>query len=171
MKRLFTICFPLPALALAVGLSGSVIASPSVGQAAPALKVALLDGQPFDLSALRGKVVIVNFWATWCPPCSAEMPQLDTFYKQYHLQGVEMIALSSEHSHARRDVRKTMEKYTFPAAMLCDAKANGFGDPDDLPDTYVIDTNGVIQAKFLAGKPQVTVKSLTDAVIPLLPQK
>ncbi|MBV9849312.1 MAG: TlpA family protein disulfide reductase [Armatimonadetes bacterium] len=130
-----------------------------------------LSGQPFDLSALRGKVVIVNFWATWCPPCRREMPELDKFYREHHDQGVEMIAVSDERSRARGDVRKVMQRFTFPAAMIGDAKVNGFGEPDALPITYVIDAQGVIRAKFLGGKPQVTEKSLSDAVIPLLPAK
>ena len=145
------------------------LASPTVGQPAPALRVTDLNGQPFDLSALRGKVVVVNFWATWCPPCRAEMPALNAVYRQYHDKGVEVIALSAERSRARSDVRKAMQKFVFPAAMLCDAKANGFGDPDGLPDTYVIDAQGVLRAKFLIGKPQITEKSLSDALIPLLP--
>jgi len=82
-----------------------------------------------------------------------------------------MIAVSDERSRARGDVRKVMQRFTFPAAMIGDAKVNGFGEPDALPITYVIDAQGVIRAKFLGGKPQVTEKSLSDAVIPLLPAK
>ena len=96
------------------------------------------------------------------------MPEINKVYQKYHDQGVEMIALSAERSHARHDVRKVMQQFAFPAAMLCDAKANGFGDPESLPDTYVIDSNGILRAKFLAGKPPVTEKSLADAVLRLL---
>ena len=167
--------FPLPALPVAVllatGLSRAVSASPSVGHPAPALRGVDLSGRPFDLSALRGKVVIVNFWATWCPPCRREMPELDKFYRGHHDQGVEMIALSDERSRARSDVRKAMQRFAFPAAMIGDAKVNGFGEPDSLPSTYVIDAQGVIRTRFLGGKPEVTEKSLSDAVIPLLPTK
>ena len=62
--------------------------------AAPALVATALDGQTFDLAKLRGKVVLVNFWATWCAPCRKEMPTLDAFYRRYRAQGFEMIGVS-----------------------------------------------------------------------------
>ncbi|TLY80884.1 MAG: TlpA family protein disulfide reductase [Gammaproteobacteria bacterium] len=75
--------------------------APEVGDPAPALLVPELDGHGFDLSALRGKVVIVNFWATWCAPCRAEMPVLDAFYRRYHAQGLELLGLSIDDAHDR----------------------------------------------------------------------
>ena len=104
-------------------------ASATVGNSAPALDVPELDGQTFDLSAQRGKVVIVNFWATWCPPCREEMPALDAFYRRYHGQGLEMIGVSTDRPHDRSDVTKVMQSYSYPAAMLDDAKINDFGTP------------------------------------------
>jgi peroxiredoxin len=157
------------ALLMLVGSSPGVRAATVVGQPAPALAVAAFDGQPFDLGALRGKVVVVNYWATWCPPCREEMPALDAFYRQYHARGVEMIGLSADRPRDRDAARKMMQSYGYPAAMMRDAKPNGFGAPESLPVTYVIDAEGVVRAKLEPDQTIVTEKSLADLVLPLLP--
>src|ERR1039457_704580 len=94
-------------------VAASALACAMVGKAAPALEVHEMDGQAFDLSAQHGEVVIVNFWATWCPPCREEMPALDTFYRRYHGQGLEMIGLSTDRSHDRADVLKVMQSFSY----------------------------------------------------------
>jgi thiol-disulfide isomerase/thioredoxin len=146
-------------------------ASATVGNAAPALVVPELDGQAFDLSALHGKVVVVNFWATWCPPCREEMPVLDAFYRRYHGQGLEMIGLSTDRPHDRSDVIKVMQSFSYPAAVLDDAKVNDFGPPNVLPVTFVVDRSGVIRVKLTPDQTPVTEKSLSDAVLLLLAEK
>lgn len=152
-------------------VAAMAFASATVGKAAPALAVPELDGQAFDLSAQHGRVVVVNFWATWCPPCREEMPALDAFYRRYHGQGLEMIGLSTDRPHDRSDVTKVMQSFSYPAAMLDDAKVNDFGPPDVLPVTFVVDRSGVIRAKLTPDQTPVTEKSLSDAVLPLLTEK
>ena len=136
-----------------------------VGQTAPALVIKLLDGQSFDLSAVRGKIIIVNFWATWCPPCREELPVLDAFYHQHREQGVEVLGLSADRSRDRAEVLKAAQLFSYPAAMLSDAATNGFGNPHALPSTVIIDGGGVVRAKL---NQPVTGKDLDDAVLPLL---
>src|SRR5208337_2327447 len=133
----------LLAIAFAATVACSAYAAVDTGQTAPALVVQELNGQTFDLAALRGKVVVINFWATWCPPCREEMPALDAFYRRYHGQGLEMIGLSTDRPHDRSDVSKVMHSYSYPAAMLDDAKVNDFGPPNVLPVTFVVDRKGV----------------------------
>jgi len=154
-----------------IGLGGAARAAAHVGEPAPALVVAELDGQQFDLAAERGKIVIVNFWATWCPPCRAEMPALDAFYRRYHARGLELIGLSTDRPRDRSDVGKAMKSFSYPAAMLDDAKDNDFGTPSGLPVTFVIDRDGVVRARLTPDETPVTEKSLTDIVLPLLPEK
>jgi cytochrome c biogenesis protein CcmG, thiol:disulfide interchange protein DsbE len=143
-------------------------AAPTVGQPSPALVADTLDGRTFDLDALRGKVVIVNFWATWCPPCREEMPALDAFYQRYRNKGVELIGMSADSPHDSDEVRKVMHAFAYPAAMLVKARSNGFGTPRMLPLTYVIDTKGLVRAALRPDKVQITEKNLADIVLPLL---
>src|SRR5580704_17172136 len=123
MRAALQITAILPAI-LALIPAPCVFAAVDIGQPAPALVAQELDGQTFDLSAQRGKVVIVNFWATWCPHCREEMPALDAFYRRYHGQGLEMIGVSTDRPRDRSDVTKVMQSYSYPAALLDDAKIN-----------------------------------------------
>jgi thiol-disulfide isomerase/thioredoxin len=154
-----------------IGFSLPARAATDVGETAPALVVPQLDGHVFDLSALRGKVVVVSFWATWCPPCREEMPVLDAFYRRYHALGLEVIGLSADRPNDRSDVTKVMQSFSYPAAMLDDAKVNDLGSPSVLPMTVVVDSNGVVRAKLTPDQTPVTEKSLSAVVLPLLPQK
>jgi cytochrome c biogenesis protein CcmG, thiol:disulfide interchange protein DsbE len=164
----------------AVALLGTVLtivpsliafAAMEVGQPAPSLVVQELDGQTFDLGAARGKVVVISFWATWCPPCRKEMPVLDALYRRYHGQGLEMIGLSADRPRDRSDVQKVMQSFSYPAAMLDDAKVNDFGAPSALPKTIVIDAHGIVRAEMTPDQTAVTEKSLSAAVLPLLPNR
>src|ERR1700685_110149 len=94
------------ALFLLAAAHGSRAQPAAVGQPAPALVVTQLDGRVFDLKSLRGRVVIVNFWATWCSPCRAEMPRLAAFYRRYHAQGVELLGLSVDEASDLATVRR-----------------------------------------------------------------
>ena len=166
----------LPALALlptilALIPAAYVFAAVDVGQPAPALVAQELNGQTFDLAAQRGKVVVINFWATWCPPCHKEMPALDAFYRKYHSQGLEMIGMSVDRPHDSNEVRRVMQSYSYPAAMSEDAKVNEFGSPDTVPLTFVVDSKGIVRAKLTPDETAVTEKTLAAAVLPLLAQR
>jgi cytochrome c biogenesis protein CcmG, thiol:disulfide interchange protein DsbE len=157
--------------AIEIGIAGAALATGYVGEAAPSLVVPELSGHVFDLSAMHGRVVIVNFWATWCPPCRQEMPALDAFYQRYHVRGVDLIGLSADRSHDQAEVPKVMQAFSYPAAILSEAKINGFGTPAMLPATFVIDGNGVVRARFTPDGTPLTEKTLAAAVVPLLPHQ
>ena len=158
----------LPALP-ALFVAAAAAAPPAVGQPAPPLVVRQLDGREFDLAKLRGKVVLVNVWATWCSPCRIEMPTLNAFYRRYHSKGLDLLGLSIDDAPDAAQVRKVMQKFSYPAALASAARVNGFGEPIAVPVTYVIDAQGVLRAQLEAEGPAgVSEKALAETVLPLL---
>ncbi|MDP2879769.1 MAG: TlpA disulfide reductase family protein [Sulfuricella sp.] len=132
---------------------------------APEVKVALLDGRQISLERLRGKVVLVNFWATWCPYCRHEMPDMERFYDDYRAQGFEILALSQD--DAPEPVRQFMAKegYHFPVAMAEARHAVAFGGVSRLPTSFIIDKQGRVRHKISG---QVYYARLESLVKPLL---
>ena len=123
----------------------------------------------FDLDALRGKVVVLNLWATWCAPCRTEMPALDAFYAKYRGRGLVVFGLSENDAADAAEVQKVMQAFSYPAALAAGASVDGIRMPRVLPITYVIDVKGVIRAKLWPGGTPVTEENLEKAVLPLLP--
>ena len=138
---------------------------------APALVVSTLDGQLFNLAKMRGHVVLVNFWASWCPPCRAEMPVLSAYYKSHHSAGLEMIGVSADIGRDRGQVTSMAASISYPLAMLRDAISNGFGKPHALPITYVIDAQGVVRAELHPDTTPITLQTLDTVVGSLLATK
>jgi cytochrome c biogenesis protein CcmG, thiol:disulfide interchange protein DsbE len=167
-----TMCLLIGAALLAAAPVPALASPPAVGQPAPALIVAQLDGHEFDLAKLRGKVVLVNFWATWCSPCRSEMPTLNAFYRRYHSRGLDVLGLSIDEAPDAARVRQVMRQFSYPGALASAARANGFGEPIAVPVTYVIDADGVIRAQLQAEGPSgVSRQALEQAVLPLLAQR
>ncbi len=133
-------------------------------QPAPPLTIETAGASEFDLAAMRGKVVLVDFWATWCAPCLEEFPVVAKFYQKHHAQGFEVIALSIDKARNRAKMQRVIEKLPFQAALLSDASRNGFGTPEAVPVSYVIDAHGVVRDKFIA----IDDELLNGVVLPLL---
>ncbi len=119
-----------------------------VGSPAPALVLRTLDGAVFDLAGHRGRVVLVNFWTTWCTPCRQEMPTLDAVYRRHRADGLDVVGVSADRPRHRDDVMQVMRSFAYPAGLVSDANPNGFGSPDALPVTYVIDGGGIVRARL-----------------------
>ncbi|MGD0146990.1 MAG: TlpA disulfide reductase family protein [Xanthobacteraceae bacterium] len=155
--------------ALLLGLLAPTLAhgEPTIDKPAPALVVDTLDGQVFDLSRLRGDVVLVNYWATWCAPCRKDMPKLDAFYRRYHEQHLAMIGISVDRPRDLEKVRKVMTSLAYPVAVLKGVTDDGFGEPEGVPITWIIDTDGKVRDRMI----DVRDELLNGIVVPLLPHE
>jgi peroxiredoxin len=142
-----------------------------VGQPAPALVAPTLDGKAFDLSALKGKVVIIHFWASWCLPCREEMPILEAIWRQYHGKGLEVLAVSADRPRAHGAVDQVMHYFSFPAAMLNAVTKNDFGIPVSIPVTYVIDKEGKLENTFTPDVSPLNEAALGEEIKNLLEAK
>jgi peroxiredoxin len=154
-------------IAIAGGLSTTALAAPRVGETAPEVSAKTLDGQSFDLRALRGRVVVINVWATWCGPCRQEMPALDAIYRRTHERGLDMIGLSADKPRDQAKVRRVMAAFSYPAATADQTRASGLTPSPSLPVTYVVDTAGRIRA-ILSGGPPLTANALEKVITPLM---
>jgi cytochrome c biogenesis protein CcmG/thiol:disulfide interchange protein DsbE len=156
------------ALALAWLLLGATGARaggpPAVGQAAPPLVARSFTGATLDLAALRGQVVVLNFWASWCGPCREEMPLLDALNREYHDRGVVVVGLSADDRHDRPDAVGAARAVSYFTGLLSDASVNGFGAPQVLPLTYIIAPTGLISAVLSANRGPLSAVQLRAAV-------
>ncbi|WP_456273290.1 redoxin domain-containing protein [Bacillus sp. AK031] len=123
------------------------------GDTAPDFTLTTLEGEEVALSDYRGQKVILNFWATWCPPCKAEMPHMQEYYEQYHeRENVEMLAVNlSTIDNGKEAVQEFVEEYglTFPIPLDEEGEQGTAYQAQTIPTSYMIDTNGVIQHKIL----------------------
>ncbi len=155
-----------PALLIATLIAAGPVAfasAPKLGQPAPALIAKSFGGEEFDLSALRGKVVVVNFWASWCEPCRTEMPLLEALSHDYG-DRVVVVGLSADDSHDRRDAVQASKRVSYITGLLSEAHVNGFGAPQALPLTYIIDPSGNVSAIMQANQGAVSADRLRAAV-------
>ncbi|MED4446896.1 redoxin domain-containing protein [Bacillus thuringiensis] len=124
-----------------------------IGKSAPDFELTKLDGTNVKLSDLKGKKVILNFWATWCGPCQQEMPDMEAFYKE-HKENVEILAINytpSEKGGGEEKVSNFAKEkgITFPVLLDKNIDVTTAYKVITIPTSYFIDTKGVIQDKFI----------------------
>ncbi len=158
----------LTALLLVFLASACLAASPKEGGPAPAFAVKALDGRQIDSTALKGKVVLLHFWATWCPPCREEMPALDAFYQQHRADGLEVVAVSMDDPADESKVREFTKGFAFPAAMIGDAHVAAYGRVWALPLSFLIDRDGTLRKADWTGGEKIDAATLDKVVLPLL---
>ena len=113
---------------------------------APALELEALDGAPVSLRDLRGKVVVVNFWATWCPPCRVEMPGFQRVYEDRRTDGLVIVGVSMDRG-GEGVVREFLSErgITFPVVMADGEVVQAFGGVRTLPTSFLIDREGRVR--------------------------
>ena len=145
------------------GLSQPAAAAPiRIGQLAPNARFETVTGERFDLASLRGKVVVINFWATWCVPCRQELPLLDAYYRAHRNKGLVVLAATTEDSVPEYQLRKL-----FAALAITPLhRLHGpYAPMEGVPTNFVIDATGVVRH---AGAGAFTADVLDDLIGPLL---
>ncbi|MEH6955744.1 redoxin domain-containing protein [Neobacillus drentensis] len=131
----------------------------AIGAKAPDFELKTLTGEKIKLSNLKGKKVMLNFWATWCPPCKAEMPAMEQFSKQME-KDIVILAVNID---PQLDVQGFVDenKITFPIPLDVDDKVNETYQVLSIPTTYFIDSKGIIQNKYIGGMKLEDMKDYT----------
>jgi peroxiredoxin len=129
-------------------------AAPTLPLPAPAWKLKDVDGRTVTSEQFKGKVVILDFWATWCPPCRSEIPGYVALQKKYAADGLVVVGISMDTdgtAPVKRFIKDIGINYTV--VMGDDAVADAFGPIDGYPTTFIIDRDGLIRSKKLGRKP------------------
>jgi len=140
MSKLFRFIALLCLVLTTVGVRAAV----GVGDNAPALDIRLLDGKSMNLAALKKRPVLVSIWATWCPPCTKEMVDLQKLYERYHGQGLEVVAISLDTDRAQVDDFLKARGITYPVAMSVPRHNEVFGPMLFPPRLYLIGPDGKV---------------------------
>lgn len=147
----------MPALALAV----------EVGEPPPEINLADLSGKKISLAALKGKVVVVDFWASWCAPCKEEMPVLESLYKRFKDSGLMIVGVSVDNEAANAKKFLTGVKVSFPIVHDAGHVVADKFKPPRMPTSYVIDKTGKVRFVH-AGFRKEDGKKLEEEVTKLL---
>lgn len=134
-------------------------------QATSAWQVTLPDNRVLSSESLKGKVVLVNFWASWCPYCRKEKPAIDAFWQDYRDKGFEVVSISIDDTPEKIAEWMKDKDYAFMAAPTNASVAAAFGHVGSVPTSFIVDADGNIRHK-IAG--QVHYPRLEKLVTPLL---
>ena len=175
LARTFRLC--LGAFALAGALAGcaseppdasapapAAPASAEVGEPAPDFTLTGLDGETFSLSAQRGEVVVLNFWATWCLPCLAEMPELEALHQELGNDGVRIVGISQD-AGGTDEIRQMAERLGITYPVLPDPAfqvATRYGGIPVLPTTIFVGPDGRIAIREAGAMSKTEIKALIE---------
>lgn len=135
------------------GTTGGLIPSPREGFPAPDFTLDTLDDSQITLSDLRGKVVMINLWTSWCPPCRAEMPAIDNVYQASKEQGLAVLAVNSTFQDSEAAAAAFAQEFglSFPVLLDRDGAVSQRYQLRALPTTFFIDRKGIIRSVVPGG--------------------
>ncbi|HEY0604350.1 MAG TPA: TlpA disulfide reductase family protein [Herpetosiphonaceae bacterium] len=139
--------------------------APAANHPAPDFALPLIDGSTVKLSDLNGKVVLINVWATWCPPCRAEMPAIQAAYETYRDQGFIVLAVNlREHP---RTVAAFMEQFglTFQTPLDLEGHVSDMYRASVLPSSFFVDRQGVIRAVYRGPMPRSVIAGTAEQLL------
>lgn len=138
------------------------------GEMAPDFNLTTLDGKTVKLSDYQGKKVILNFWATWCPPCRAEMPHMQAYYEeQAAADNVEILAVNlTEKDHGLKKIKTFKKEYglSFPIPMDEQGETGSLYQAVTIPTSYIVDEQGRVQTKFVGPMDQATIEKIISNI-------
>jgi thiol-disulfide isomerase/thioredoxin len=137
----------------------------NVGEIAPDFTLLDLEGKEVRLGEFRGKVVFVNFWATWCPPCRAEMPDIESLYQEHKDKGLVVIGIDISESEAT--VRQFVQRggYSWTFVLDSDGAVAASYNIRAIPTSFFIDREGVIQAVNIGAMTKKGIEATLAEVI------
>lgn len=137
------------------------------GDKAPDFELQTLDQKSIKLSNMVGKKVILNFWATWCPPCKAEMPHMQEFYDEQKGNGIEILAVNLTTAEKNADdIGVFVNDYglTFPILLDSQGEIGQVYQAFSIPTSYIIDSKGIIRKKIVGPMDKEMMKELINSV-------
>ena len=168
-RRLIVNLGGLAILALAFGvvwLQSSKYEPLTVGMLAPDFSLPDLDGKTRRLSDYRGKVVLLNFWATWCKPCKEEMPSMEILWDNFKSEEFVLLAISMDRVTTKKDIPPFIESMRLTFPILTDS----WGQTDKryklmgVPETYIIDQKGILREKVIGPRDWTLADSVATIV-------